>query len=434
MAGKQRTKTLGEVCSTITDGAHQSPKTVQSGMPMASVKDLNFWGLDLDTARHISHEDYLALVRQGCQPLVGDVLIAKDGNSALDTVCVIEEPMDVVLLSSIAILRPDSSQIESKYLKYYFMSPNVIDYLKSNFISGAAIPRVILRDFKRAAITLPDLDEQRAIAHILGTLDDKIELNRRRNQTLETMARALFKDWFVDFGPVRAKMEGREPYLTAETWELFPTRLDDEGKPEGWTMATLDSLAQLMTTSVSPGKSPETIFEHYSIPAFDAGRMPAMERGESIKSNKYIVDCDAVLVSKLNPQTPRIWMPFVTTDNAICSTEFMQFVPHDRANRPYLYCLMSSQAMQEEVLRHVTGSTGSRQRAQPSQIAKVHIMEPHVDILKAFNQKAAPILDAVADNQRESCTLAELRDTLLPKLISSELRITDAERFLETRA
>ena len=79
-------------------------------------------------------------------------------------------------------------------------------------------------------------DEQRAIARILGTLDDKIELNRRRNETLEAMARALFKDWFVDFGPVRAKMEGRAPYLPADLWQLFPDRLDEEDKPEGWEM------------------------------------------------------------------------------------------------------------------------------------------------------------------------------------------------------
>ena len=88
-------------------------------------------------------------------------------------------------------------------------------------------------------LPIPPLDEQRAIAHILGTLDDKIELNRRRNQTLEAMARALFKDWFVDFGPVRAKMEGREPYLPADLWQLFPDRLDDEGKPEGWKILAL---------------------------------------------------------------------------------------------------------------------------------------------------------------------------------------------------
>ncbi len=291
--------------------------------------------------------------------------------------------------------------------------------------------------------SVPEPTEQRAIAHVLGTLDDKIELNRRRNQTLEAMARALFKDWFVDFGPVRAKMEGRdgqdglvsgqrhggrasgptEPYLPADLWQLFPDRLDDEGKPKGWKMVPLDGIAELVTTSVSPGKLPDTVFEHYSIPAFDAGRMPAMELGESIKSNKYIVDADVVLVSKLNPQTPRVWLPSVATDRAVCSTEFMQFVPRDRKNRPFLYCLMTSEVMQEEVLKHVTGSTGSRQRAQPSQIAKVDVLIPQSDILTAFNHQVASILRAVVDNQRESQTLAQLRDTLLPKLMSGQVRV-----------
>ena len=296
---------------------------------------------------------------------------------------------------------------------------------------GSPIPSTTRAAVYMLELDVPPKEEQRAIAHILGTLDDKIELNRRRNQTMEAMARALFKDWFVDFGPVRAKMEGREPYLPADLWQLFPDRLDDEGKPEGWEIQPLDQLAALVTNSIAPGKTPEAVFEHYSIPAFDVGRMPAMEIGESIKSNKYIVDSDSVLVSKLNPQTPRVWLPAVATDRAICSTEFMQFVPHDRENRSYLYCLMSSGAMQEVVLQHATGSTGSRQRAQPSQIAKVNILTPSPSVVMAFNRQAGPILKAVGESQRESQTLAHLRDILLPKLISGELRITDTERFLE---
>tara|TARA_R110002049_G_scaffold252319_1_gene427555 strand:- start:7014 stop:8264 length:1251 start_codon:yes stop_codon:yes gene_type:complete len=321
-----------------------------------------------------------------------------------------------------------SDDIDYQYLKYVLLSERAA-FLR--FASGTTHQTIYFPEVKAFHVCLPPLHEQRAIAHILGTLDDKIELNRRRNQTLEAMARALFKDWFVDFGPVRAKMEGREPYLPDDLWKLFPDRLDDEGKPEGWAMVSLDALAALVTTSVSPGKSPETIFEHYSIPAFDAGRMPAMQQAESIKSNKYVVDANAVLVSKLNPQTPRIWLPAVATAHAICSTEFMQFVPHERESRPYLYCLMSSQVMREEVLKHVTGSTGSRQRAQPSQIAKVDILEPPADILEAFNLQAAPILNAVTDYQSESQVLAQLRDTLLPKLLSGELRIADTEKLME---
>ncbi|CUB05972.1 restriction endonuclease subunit S [Tepidiphilus thermophilus] len=327
---------------------------------------------------------------------------------------------------------------DPRFISYFLRN---VDFLA--YSDKAAVPGLNRNHLHQARVRIPaDPTEQRAIAHILGTLDDKIENLRQQNETLEAMARALFKAWFVDFEPVRAKIEGHWqrgqslPGLPAHLYDLFPDRLVESelGEiPEGWSIAALDTFAALVTTSVSPWKSPETVFEHYSIPAYDAGRMPAMEFGASIKSNKYRVDANSILISKLNPQTPRIWLPAVATAHAICSTEFMQFVPYDRGNRAYLYCLMSSEAIKSEVLKHVTGSTGSRQRAQPSQIMKVDFLHPHKDILTAFNHRAAPILNAVAENQHESRTLANLRDTLLPKLISGELRVKDAEAFLAER-
>ncbi|MBK8176935.1 MAG: restriction endonuclease subunit S [Rhodospirillales bacterium] len=137
-------------------------------------------------------------------------------------------------MSSVAILRPNKRLIDPTFLYLCFRNPSFIDYLKSNFISGAAIPRVVLRDFKKAKILLPPLDEQLIISSLLGALDDKIELNRQTNEILEALARAFFRDWFVDFGPVRAKAEGRPPYLAPDLWALFPDALDDDDKPVGW--------------------------------------------------------------------------------------------------------------------------------------------------------------------------------------------------------
>ncbi len=217
--------TLGNVCEKITDGAHKSPKSVSIGRPMASVKDLTRFGVNLSHARLISQKDFEDLVNQGCQPQVGDVLIAKDGNSALDTVCTIDKPLDAVMLSSVAILRPNKAKLDSDFLKYYFCSRNVIEYLKNNFISGAAIPRVVLRDLKKAAIKVPSLEEQKNISKVLRSLDNKIELNHQINQTLEQMAQALFKSWFVDFDPVKAKIAAREAGGTAEQANLAATQV-----------------------------------------------------------------------------------------------------------------------------------------------------------------------------------------------------------------
>jgi type I restriction enzyme S subunit len=275
--------TLNDVCVKITDGAHQSPKTVINGKPMASVKDLTFYGINIDTARSISEEDYQSLVRQGCKPETGDVLIAKDGNSALDTVCVVKEDIDIVLLSSVAILRPNKNFINPEFLKFYFRSPKVIEYLKNNFISGAAIPRVVLRDFKKAKINVPVLNMQERIVSILCALDYKIHNNNKVNETLEKIAQAIFKSWFVDFDPVKAKAsimakggsiedatiaamqtisgksayelkmvqaESPDAYLTLKrTAELFPSSFTDSPLgpiPEGWEVKGLDEIANYL--------------------------------------------------------------------------------------------------------------------------------------------------------------------------------------------
>jgi type I restriction enzyme, S subunit len=152
--------TLEAICTRITDGSHNSPRSVDQGLPMASVKDLTPYGISLDTCRHISEEDFATLIRQGCQPIPGDVLVAKDGASALETVCEFKRPINVVLLSSIAILRPDPTKITSSYLRYYMDCETTRQYLKSGFVTGAAIPRVVLKDFKRCRVFLPPMSLQ----------------------------------------------------------------------------------------------------------------------------------------------------------------------------------------------------------------------------------------------------------------------------------
>ena len=200
------------------------------------------WGIDVKSSRTISPDDFEDLVRNGCQPQIGDVLIAKDGATCLDTLCEFKQPDKIVLLSSVAILRP-SKRLHSSYLRYYLDCTDTRAMLKAGYVSGSAIPRVVLKDFRRAPIPLPPLAEQKAIAAVLGALDDKIELNRRMNATLEAMARALFQSWFVDFDPVRAKLDGRPPAaLDPATAALFPEHLEDSPLghiPKGWKVIGL---------------------------------------------------------------------------------------------------------------------------------------------------------------------------------------------------
>lgn len=346
---------------------------------------------------------------------------------------------DWVVSTGFAVLRPNIKLVEPRFLYTCVFNQAFTEYLITRE-KGAAYPAVSSEDIASAEIPFPSLAEQRAIAHILGTLDDKIELNRRMNRTLEEMARAIFKSWFVDFDPVRAKMEGRWkkgeslPCLPTDLWDAFPDRLvnSELGEiPEGWEVGALNTIASLETKAVIPGDSANQLWEHFSIPAFDNGRQPVREKGESIKSGKYLVPSCCVLASKLNPQFPRVWLPDIPNPEvSICSTEFMPFVPKTESEQPFLYAFLSSEVAQAEIINRVTGSTSSRQRVKPKEIAEMPMLVPPQALRQRFSSVTRHYLARLLKNMRSITTLAAIRDTLLPKLISGELRVPDAERIV----
>lgn len=189
--------TLDDLCHKITDGAHHSPKEVANGLPMFSVKDMKEQGFDYSKPKKIGSDDFDKLIASGCQPSIGDILIAKDG-SVMKHVFSVNTQADYVLLSSIAIVKPDSRKIDSKFLVYAIKSPEVTDTILNNFVSGSGVPRIVLKDFKKVEISYPNLEEQKAIASVLSSLDDKIDLLHRQNTTLESMAETLFRQWFIE--------------------------------------------------------------------------------------------------------------------------------------------------------------------------------------------------------------------------------------------
>lgn len=306
--------------------------------------------------------------------------------------------------------------------------------------SGSAQPILNKSAFGRLEIELPPPEEQRAIAHILGTLDDKIELNGKENETLEAMARALFKAWFVDFEPVRAKMEGRWqrgqslPGLPAHLYDLFPDRLVESelGEiPEGWRVFTFGDVAQQVKGAVNPGNLPREAFTHYSLPAFDSAKTPVTELGVEIKSNKTPVPDGAVLVSKLNPHIPRIWQVGKAGVNAVCSTEFIVWTPKVPANSAFLYCLASSVEFNSAMRQLVTGTSNSHQRVKPDQLNDIRVFAASEAAICECSKLLLALIEQVLQNRQQSRSLAQLRDTLLPKLVSGDLRIQDAEEFLK---
>ena len=301
--------------------------------------------------------------------------------------------------------------------------------------SGSAIPSTTRDAFYALDVSLPTIQEQKAIAHILGTLDDKIELNRKTNETLEAMAKALFKSWFVDFDPVRAKADGRPTGLSAEISDLFPDSFEDSelGEiPSEWAIAEINQIVNLKKDSVDPSTVPEETFDHYSIPAFDAGKHPGSELGSSIKSQKFLVGNDDLLVSKLNPSTPRVWIPFSpSTRRSICSTEFLVCQASTDVGRAFVYCLASSDSIIEAMTGLAGGTSNSHQRIRPGDFLALDCCIGSQEVRTAFSDVVEPLLRKTLAQRIENRSLVSARDALLPKLISGEIRIPDAEKMLE---
>ena len=329
-------------------------------------------------------------------------------------------------------MRPDDSKIDPTYLSYFFGLPAFKEHIRSIAV-GATMPSLNTKILSDVSILYPPLPEQRAIAHILGTLDDKIELNRRMNETLEEMAQALFKSWFVDFDPVRAKMEGRWrrgeslPGLPADLYDLFPDRLapSELGEiPEGWDIGKFSGIVAQLRDNENPGTSPKTGFSHFSIPAYDEGKTPKRELGGSIKSTKTRVPQGTVLLSKLNPEIERVWLVDVASDErAICSTEFLVLAANPPFARSYVYCLVRSPFFRRQIESLVTGTSKSHQRAPAGAILGLSVLMPTARVIAKFNTSASELLSRSAILRRESHALAAQRDALLPKLVSGEVMV-----------
>jgi len=322
---------------------------------------------------------------------------------------------------------------DPRFVYYFFrwMAPRI-----ARMDVGSANPTLNRNHVHPIEIRWPiDADEQRAITHILGILDDKIELNRRMSETLESMARALFKSWFVDFDPGKAKAEGRDSGLPKQVADLFPSLFDESelGEvPKGWRVGTINDLVELIREQEDPQASSDELFKHFSIPAFDEGQWPVLEPGRAIKSQKFQVPADAILLSKLNPSIERVWFVDVQpSDRAVCSTEFLVLRARSPITRSYAYCFARSPTLRQQLESLVTGTSGSHQRAHPTAVFNLPTVLPPQQVVRTFDSHVAPLLERSLISRRESRALAALRDTLLPKLISGELRVQDVSRHFK---
>ncbi len=334
---------------------------------------------------------------------------------------VVLAPFDGVCSTDIWVVRAQD-QIDQRFLFYWMASGDFIDEA-TRASEGTKMPRARWDYVARICRHIPPLPEQRAIAHILGTLDDKIELNRRMNETLEAMARAIFKSWFVDFDPVRAKAEGRQPYgMDAETAALFPDSFEDSllGKiPRSWKAGRLGDVAENPRRGVHPGEVPN------DTPYIGLEHMPRKSialaswgRSGEVASNKFEFRKGEILFGKLRPYFHKVGVAVL---DGVCSTDILVI---DASSEEW-YGLVLGHVSSEEFVAYTDAvSTGTKMpRTNWQDMARYEIPLPDPRLAGAYARLARTVVETIRANILQSQTLAAIRDALLPKLISSEVRV-----------
>ena len=317
-----------------------------------------------------------------------------------------------------------NAHADTRFLCYALQQADI-----SAFLSGSTMPKLTQGNLLRIPVLTPPIPEQRAIAATLGALDDKINLNRKMNATLEAMARALFRDWFVDFGPTRAKMEARAPYLSPNLWSLFPESLDDESKPEGWEVSTIGDEVRVVGGSTPSTKEPD-LWDggiNWATPK-DLSTLAApvlLETARTIaeaglaKISSGLLPVGALLLSS---RAPIGYLAIAELPVAI-NQGFIGMICDKRLSNVFAW-LWTLENM-EAILSKANGSTF--QEISKGNFRPLPVIVPSSPVLHAFDAIAKPLYERIAKNERESRMLAQTRDLLLPRLMSGELRVADLD-------
>ena len=368
------TATIDDVCTVVTDGAHNSPKSVEQGHYMASVKDFTEFGFDFSNCKQIGEEDYEKLRNQGCVPEKNDILVGKDGARYFEDIIIYKQDERPALLSSIAILRADCRKITPEFLYYTLKSPAVRKDVRDNYGSGSAIPRIVLKDFKRMPFSFPSIEEQRKITNLCSAIDAKIQINNAINENLEQQAQAIYCDMFIT---------NADP-----SWQL-------------------GRLSDLIT--VRYGKDHKKLAD---------GIYPVYGSGGIMRYvEKPLYDKESVLIPRKGTLNNVMYVnkPFWSVDTMFFTEMKLPNVAK------FVFHFVKSKDL-------ASLNAGSAVPSMTTDILNaIELPIPDADTFYKFENIVAPLYKAMQQNTQESSKLAELRDSLLPRLMSGELDVSSID-------
>ena len=370
---------------------------VDKGIPVLNGSNLEGFELSEKSFRYVTEEKADSLKKANAHK--GDVVITHRGTLGQIVYIPQTAQRDRYVISQSQFRVKCNKKVLPEYFVYYFHTPIGQHKLLSN-ASQVGVPALARPSstFQKIEIEIPDLETQKKVVKLIGSLQTRIKTNAEINDNLEQQAELLYH-------------------------ERFET-VDRDKLPVGWRIVRLGDVATISKKSFNPAKEPEMLLEHYSIPAFDEAHFPVFEPSTAIKSNKFIIDDSCFMISKLNPTTKRVWKPYCLTENAVCSTEFIVYKAKSKEITDFLYSVIDSASFSDFMCSHVTGSTGSRQRTTPSDTLAFELVLPNAEEIAEYQGIVSPMLEQIKCNAIENDRLKRLRDSFLPKLMSGEIDVS----------
>jgi len=431
---------IDAVCEGVFDCPHSTPLLTEDGPYLARSQDIRSGVFRTDEAAHVSDATYDERIARA-EPRHGDLLYSREG-TYFGIAAEVPAGVRLCLGQRMVLIRPHPTAVDFRFLRYWLNSP-VMSLHTGGYRDGSVAERLNLPTIRALPVAVPPLSEQRAVAHILGTLDDKIEVNRRMNETLDSMTHALFKSWFVDFDPVHATLEGREPYLSKPLSNFFPNGLvnSELGEiPVGWRIEALGDHFDVAkgVSYKGSGLGSDGVPLHNLNSIYEGGgyKYEGIKYYSGEYADRHVVRPGDLIVANTEQGHDCLLIgyaaivPALFGDHGIASHHIYRLRPKPETSltAAFLCSLLNSPQMHDVVSGYANGTTVNMLPIDGLQ--KPLAICPPEGLVAAFDGIALHAERRREEMISESHTLAALRDTLLPKLTSGEVRVRDAETFI----
>ena len=423
---------LRSLCSLIVDCPHSTPTWTDTGFVVIRNQNIKSGRLDLSSPSFTDAEHFAHRIRRA-KPRAGDIVITRE--APMGEVCMIPEGLECCVGQRQVLLRPDPRKVVGRFLLYALQATSVQRQIDWNSGTGSTVSNLRIPVLEELKIPRPSLEEQTFIAEMLGGLDDQIDLLRQTNTTLEAIAQAIFKSWFIDFDPVHAKAKGLAPEGMIEaTAALFPNAFEASALgeiPKGWTAGTLADLSKLNPESWTSGNHSDRVLyvDLANAKNNEVYATTEMLFDEAPSRARRVLRSGDTIVGTVRPGNRSFAFIHEPAANLTGSTGFAVLRPIKVTATEYVFLAATQDASIDRLTHLADGAAYPAVR--PDVVAGLTCVVPPEPVLAAFHALCESLLISVCANQREAQTLADLRDTLLPRLISGKLRIPEAEGLIE---